>query len=45
MPRMVFNFLAIVSGLLCIFLIYSCLRSFLPARVRYEPVDGSLMII
>src|SRR5882672_10377022 len=45
MKRLIFNILTILSLLLCLFLTYSCLRSFFPAQLRFESIDGSLMII
>src|SRR3954463_4083900 len=45
MRRIAFNFLAAVSFLLLVFLIYSWVRSFLPSKMRFESVDGSLMIL
>jgi hypothetical protein len=45
MRRLAFNAAATLSLLLCLFLIYSCLRSFIPSPLRFESVDGSLMIM
>jgi len=45
MRRIAFNTFAVLSLLLCIFLLYSCLRSFFPSQMRFESVDGSLMIL
>src|ERR1051325_9979246 len=45
MRRIVFNTAAVSSGLLCLFFIYACLRSFLPTHVRVQSIDGSLMLL
>jgi hypothetical protein len=45
MRRIAFNTAAILSLLLCFFLIYSYFRSFLPARLHVESIDGSLMVL
>ena len=45
MRRIVFNTAAVLSGLLCLFFIYACLRSFLPTHVRVESIDGSLTFL
>jgi len=45
MRRLIFNAAATLSLLLCLFLIYSWLRSFLPAPLRFESVDGALMLV
>lgn len=45
MRSLIFNAAATFSLLLCLFLIYSWLRSFLPTPVRFESVDGSLMMV
>src|SRR6266702_3098865 len=45
MPRLIFNTFAILSLLLCIFLIYCCLHSFFPSQMHFESIDGSLMIL
>src|SRR5215208_8338255 len=45
MRRMAFNIAAILSLLLCLFLLYSWLRSFVPSPLRFESIDGSLMIM
>jgi hypothetical protein len=45
MRRLAFNFFSALSLLLCIFAIYSWLRSYLPSRLRFESVDGALMIL
>jgi hypothetical protein len=45
MRRIVFNTAAVFSLILCLFLIYSYFRSFLPGHLHFESVDGSLMVI
>jgi hypothetical protein len=45
MRRLAFNLASALSFLLLIFLTYSWLRSYLPSRMRFESVDGALMIL
>ena len=45
MRRIAFNTAATLSLLLCLWLLYSWLRSFVPSPLRLEPIDGSLMIM
>src|SRR3954468_14243513 len=45
MRRIFFNTAAILSLLLWLFLIYSWPRSYLPRRLVFESIDGSLMLL
>ena len=45
MRRVAFNLFAALSFLLLVLLSYSWLRSFFPSKLRFESVDGSLMIL
>jgi hypothetical protein len=45
MRRVAFNVAATLSLLLCLWLLYSWFRSYVPSPLRFEPIDGSLMIM
>lgn len=45
MRRIIFNTAAILSLVLCLVFIYSCLRSLLPTHVHLGSVDGALVIL
>ena len=44
MRRIVFNTAAVLSLVLCLVLIYACLRSFLPTNIRLGSMDGALIV-
>src|SRR5215204_3976934 len=45
MRRIIFKTAAILSFLLCLFLSYSYIRSFLPTHLHFESIDGSLVVL